>query len=1504
VEASHRVLLVQLISVHIYDFACNYLVNTSAGQLDYTNLFNNPTTIYDEEPDQFSFNFLGHSGKFIIGRNGKVIEQEQDNLRFSFSSGTNPNFLITDDEGNRFYFNNHDCNSSLSYGSCITNTWNLTQIITQLNDTVNFNYGTYSRQISVMGDITQSVVYGPGGSGSLQTTNAPGNQYGHQILSTIDFSTGQIQLGYDTAHTRSDLLNGIKYDNIRIYSKIGTALTYLKEFDLSYHYYTPSSAAADSFENKRLILDSVNEVSGTLKNPPYSFLYNFPTSVGQGQLAKHGFCVDDWGYFNGISNLGLVPTESVFYNPPFGYIATIPSNWIQYSGANRSISTFSNSTFLLNTIYYPTGGKTVMEYESNSYDQQKSTTGPTDFPQMNLVVVQKQIASFKVGDSTGTMDFSNIFPFSSTASPVTNATMTLTFRCASQQAADSVRTGVAGEASFQFQGQDANLAYDIKDLSCGGPPCTPAGVFTITGGIPLSIANGNMIYNWSAYINPLYASRIVSIQVTIQYNEIEQVVNQILNNNYVVLGGGLRIKSVTDYSAEGKTAKKRTYQYEYTKDTNGDGIPESYTYGRLMDFPSYVKYQSTPSSGHYVSIMSISASTASSMTSRVANNIIGYDKVIERTVDPNSGLDIGKTEYNYFNSADSSVSYGGGYGLMGMRVMNNNLNGSLLSKIDSSVSSGVYTKVAETDNFFSANNRSVYFSPKTVLSSTKVTNASCVSGTSSNYEWIACFYPSMKSEKVLLDSSRQYGYDQLNPAAFVLNKTLNYYDNPKHYQLTRSKTFDSKNNVHVSFSKYPQDYLVGTNTWTMNTVMDSLIGRNMVSTVIEKRDSLYYNGATTNGQVIGAQLNRYKALTHNALGLDKQFQLDKLGPVSNFTPFSFSVNTLIQDARYRQMISFDSYDSRNNVIQYTPVDQTPVSVIWDYNGSEPIAQVKNAVNADIAYTSFEADGSGNWTLPTVGIGPGAYTGSKAMTFASNTIHKTGLTSGKKYVASYWTQAGAPFFISGATATTVTGRTVNGWTYYEQTVTMTGTDLSIYGTGNIDELRIYPVGTQMTSLTYTPLVGVTSLGDPNSEVSFYEYDSLRRLKNIKDYQGNIVKNFQYNYSIACTTCVIQMQTFASVQTISYPVGVFSVKNKLLGNATNALTYISLWNSDTNDTTIGHLAAGADSMHFVLTVKSGQTTPGHVIGCRYYQFDLPYTQIDAIRNSNGEYVDFGDGTGMMLGATTGDSNVVRAPNTFINVQTNWQGPHIYWIHTYPDNSLKTLTFYHNDATEAMSFDNAYSPATSLNLLRNFRGNLPQNTQGFGPNCFQQASANSVSLITNWNTINSITGFSVFSGDGATSSLHMNYAQDFMANNKNLQGINTTRGFYWEGYEDSTFKISRLKSNWNTYFTGLTNITICNDHWNNENLSALVHLNSFTIYPGNTQHSYNQTGNPLITIPSSTIDSILNQIAAGAGQTISNGVINIYSYGTRRTAASNAANTLLLTKGWILNIDPTDY
>ena len=52
--------------------------------------------------------------------------------------------------------------------------------------------------------------------------------------------------------------------------------------------------------------------------------------------------------------------------------------------------------------------------------------------------------------------------------------------------------------------------------------------------------------------------------------------------------------------------------------------------------------------------------------------------------------------------------------------------------------------------------------------------------------------------------------------------------------------------------------------------------------------------------------------------------------------------------------------------------------------------------------------------------------------------------------------------------------------------------------------------QITTYTYNPLIGVTSITDPRGQTIYYEYDGFNRLEFVKDKDKNILKENQYNY----------------------------------------------------------------------------------------------------------------------------------------------------------------------------------------------------------------------------------------------------------------------------------------------------------------------------------------------------------------------------------------------------------
>lgn len=54
------------------------------------------------------------------------------------------------------------------------------------------------------------------------------------------------------------------------------------------------------------------------------------------------------------------------------------------------------------------------------------------------------------------------------------------------------------------------------------------------------------------------------------------------------------------------------------------------------------------------------------------------------------------------------------------------------------------------------------------------------------------------------------------------------------------------------------------------------------------------------------------------------------------------------------------------------------------------------------------------------------------------------------------------------------------------------------------------GALVTTFTYDPLVGMTSMTDPAGHITYYQYDPFQRLQAVKDQPGNIIKSYDYHY----------------------------------------------------------------------------------------------------------------------------------------------------------------------------------------------------------------------------------------------------------------------------------------------------------------------------------------------------------------------------------------------------------
>lgn len=326
-------------------------------------------------------------------------------------------------------------------------------------------------------------------------------------------------------------------------------------------------------------------------------------------------------------------------------------------------------------------------------------------------------------------------------------------------------------------------------------------------------------------------------------------------------------------------------------------------------------------------------------------------------------------------------------------------------------------------------------------------------------------------------------YDQKDPTKSVSTTTSYTYDDAKHLQLSKTATVNSKGETLLTTNTYPHN-----STASPYTLMTEKHIYDKVVTETRKNN-------TTNAQLI-FQNNDYQSFS---------------GP--NYLPRNIQLQVKTNALETRA--TFNSYDLRGNILEMQKVNDVKQSFIWDYQSIHAVAQVTNAPQSEIAYTSFEADGTGGWSGINFSnaVTLGSVTGKKSYYAGNFSFSKSGLTAASAYIVSYWSRNGASSITGTITGWPKALRTITVnaqiWTYYEHSVSGQ-TTITVTGSGYIDELRLYPNNAQMTTYTYEPLIGVSSQADANNRITYYTYDALGRLLLVRDDNKNILKKLCYNY----------------------------------------------------------------------------------------------------------------------------------------------------------------------------------------------------------------------------------------------------------------------------------------------------------------------------------------------------------------------------------------------------------
>jgi hypothetical protein len=332
----------------------------------------------------------------------------------------------------------------------------------------------------------------------------------------------------------------------------------------------------------------------------------------------------------------------------------------------------------------------------------------------------------------------------------------------------------------------------------------------------------------------------------------------------------------------------------------------------------------------------------------------------------------------------------------------------------------------------------------------------------------------------------------------IMSVSLFYYDDSLNLNPTRIKTTDSKGDTLVTKMIYPTGSLLGSATLTSPeaSALAKLLADNFTSTPVYTEQS---NQTLT--QTLAKSLRTFQEVSSKAL-----LKTEKTYPMGGS---SFREATIT------------SYDTSARPLEFIGPDGLYQSMVYDKYGNT-IAYAKNAQWAVVAATSFENGGKGSWTFSgTAASDATAPTGTLAYALSSGSVVSPALSTGQSYFVSYWLKGTSALSLTGTQSgwpKTLNTLTIGGqtWTCFEHRITgVSGVTLS--GSATIDELRLFPLGAEMSTFTYEPSIGMRSHCDLNNRLMYYEYDEAGRLSLVRDQNRNILKKVCYSYSGQTASC---------------------------------------------------------------------------------------------------------------------------------------------------------------------------------------------------------------------------------------------------------------------------------------------------------------------------------------------------------------------------------------------------
>jgi YD repeat-containing protein len=996
------------------------------------------TGVVDTAYDEFIINAPGLSGTFYFVNNKAVFKDLQNSVVKTSSTNnlllTNTQTLeITKTDGTIYRFgqsldgyiaNEIVHNTSDTFKPDYVSSWYLTEIIPanskSPNNIVSFKYKTLANVVDyqiITGEQLIDNNISSNMTPALKSIFPEKTGSSRQFLTSITFNNGIVE--FTSNQNRQDLIDDYNLDKISIYSVKGVTKTLIKDYSFNYDYYTRSGGSSTTIDpnseignpysynatrnvnsrNKSLKLTQI--INNTL-NVKHIFEYEVTTLPLRGTTKK-----DYWGYINANTGNLSPPTrlDRISGDIRNNYFTTV-------GNGDRNTNEALAKSGILQKIVYPEGGYSVFEYEANRYIE--NVTTPTIVNKSSTVVVYGTGCNANYGPSSANKVFTPVNYV------LGSGKLNISFTAATQESGSG----------------NTNVKYDTETF--GRPaPLTMGGSYTYIREFNNTSHTISAIEYRSGNIGA-YGCPFTSITASWQES------SGSTTTPTVKLTGGLRIKSIKSYDGKNSNPvaiKQYLYENENPLVKEGNGC--------------YVRgtFQTTTTDD----ILPVFSSSSIFDNNTGGTPSVTYGKITEIDVDAVNSNNNGKTEYYYeniplsrlfdinagslpkvFKSPQYMTETGGNNQPFETTLTNLSFTffkndmwnqGSLLKTniYKAGTSSNTYKIIRSITNQYTIlKQQSLFYNVIFSNFATPVFPGDYPQSFVLPYNQNADFCSGMfyyavgqtSQGKKQITSTIETEYDaNENPTN---QKTTTYgYENPAHYQVTKTETTNSKNEALRTQLSYPQD-LVSTG---QTIEIQGLINQNKIDKPI--KTETFVNNVQTSESITKYEQS---SATGNAL-LPKEIHSSK-GTVETF-PFTAA----------NRKINFNLYDSdlvngvtvgNGNVLEYSLENGTPISIIWGYNKTQPIAKIENA------------------------------------TFGQ----------------------------------------VSGYVANLQDISNAGTEASLIAA--LNTLRSALPSAMITTYTYIPLVGVSTITDPKGDMITYTYDTAGRLQFVKDAQGNLLSENQYHY----------------------------------------------------------------------------------------------------------------------------------------------------------------------------------------------------------------------------------------------------------------------------------------------------------------------------------------------------------------------------------------------------------